>query len=284
MAIAYFILAHHKPRQFARLFDALYHPADRFLVHVDRKAPLSVRDAIARHALGRPNVDFLPSRRVAWGGWSCAEIQLDAIRTLLARDPGWRWFANLSGQDFPLKPREAILADLEAAPDRNHVEVKAIDAHPETERPYLRGRLGYRYVEMNGEVVRTTVPAERPADVSIEWKGSAWSTLTRAFCEWVAHDPFARRCAAALRYAFIPDEFLMQTLAMNGRFADTLAGGNLRLILWPPGSAHPETLTMRHRDDLLRSAAHYARKFDEDVDAAILDVLAQRLPASSAPA
>jgi len=277
VSIAYFLLAHHKPRQFMRLFDALYHPADRFLVHVDRKSPLSVRDAIARHVQGHPNVGLLPSRRLTWGGWSLAEIHLDAIRTLLARGPGWRWFANLSGQDFPLKSREAILADLDAAPDRNHVAVKAIDAYPETERPFLRGRLSHRYVEMNGRAVRTTVPADFPADVRIEWKGSGWFTLTRAFCEWIAHDPFAQRCATALRYAFIPDEFLMQTLAMNGAFADTVAADNRRLIRFTPGSAHPDTLTMRERDDLLRTPAHYARKFDEDVDPAILDALEGRL-------
>lgn len=277
MTIAYLLLAHHKPRQFARLFDALYHPADRFLVHVDRKSPLAVRDAIARHVSGKPNVDLLPGRRLAWGGWSLAEIQLDAIRTLLARDPHWRWFANLSGQDFPLKSPDAIRAGLAAAPDRNHLEAAPIDAFPEDEREHLRRRLRHRYVEVGGEVIETTEPAVRPADVRIEWKGSGWCTLTRDFCEWIAADPGARRCAAALRHAFVPDEFLMQTLAMNGPFAGTVTGANRRLILWTRGSRHPETLTMRDRDALLRSDAHYARKFDEDVDPDILDVLASRL-------
>ena len=276
MSIAYFILAHHKPRQFARLFDALYHPDDRFLVHVDRKSPLSVRDAIGRHVRDRPNVDLLPSRRITWGGWSLAELYLDAIRAMLARDGGWRWFANLSGQDFPIKPRDAIRAELNAAPDRNYVEATPIDAFPESERRLLRGRLGNRFVEVRDQVFQTNVPASRPADVTIAWKGPNWCTVTRGFCEWVAHDPFARRCADALHDAFIPDEFLIQTLAMNGPFAGTLAGDNKRFVQWSTGSAHPDILTMQHRDALLHAPAHYARKFDEDVDPGILDVLAQR--------
>ena len=52
---------------------------------------------------------------------------------------------------------------------------------------------------------------------------------------------------------------------------------NRRLIRIPKGSAHPETLTMRHRDLLLDTPAHYARKFDADVDAGILDLLAGHL-------
>ena len=48
MSLAYLILTHQKPQQFARLFDAIYHPADHFAVHVDRKAPLAVREAMSR--------------------------------------------------------------------------------------------------------------------------------------------------------------------------------------------------------------------------------------------
>lgn len=276
MTIAYFIVAHHKPRQLARLLDALHDPADSILVHVDRKAPAAVREAIARHAAARPNVDLLPSRRIAWGGWSLAEIHLDAIRRLLERDRAWRWFANLSGQDFPLRSPDAIRAELEAAPERNHLEAAPIDAFPEPERRRLRRRLQFRYVEAGGEVVETTQAPERPAGVRVDWKGAGWFTLTRAFCEWIVADPLAHRCAAAVRHAFIPDELLMQTLAMNGPFRGTVTGDPRRMIRWTPGARHPETLTMRDRDALLASTAHFARKFDEDVDPEILDLLARR--------
>lgn len=280
MSLAYLILTHHKPRQFARLFDALYHPADRFLIHVDRKAPLAIRDAIARHVRGKPNVHHLQSRRITWGGWSVSEVQLDGIRALLARDKGWRWFVNLSGQDFPLKRRDTILAELQATPERNHIHCKSFDEFPEADREHLRWRLRHRFIEQNGDVMMAPGTPDRPADVTV-WKGSAWWTLTRAFCEWVVHDTLARKMSASLRESFIADEFLMQTLAMNGAFAGTVGDDNRRLIRFTPGAAHPDTLTMSDSAVLLDSPAHYARKFDEDVDAGILDLLAGRVKTSA---
>ena len=276
MKIAYFIMAHHKPRQFARLFDAICNPVDLFLVHVDLKSPAPVHGAIAGQVSGRPNVHLLPSRPLAWGGWSIASIHLEAIRLLLERDPEWRYFVNLSGQDYPLKPAHAIRAELGEQPERNYVEMATIDSLSRPLRIHLRRRLRYRRIEWAGHVIGTPLPLPRRNGIRTEWKGSGWYTLTRAFCEWITADPVARRCVEALRYTYVPDEFLMQTLGMNGPFAPTITGDNRREIVWT-GGPHPSTLTMQHRDRLLGSRADFARKFDEDVDAAILDVLARRI-------
>jgi hypothetical protein len=274
--LAYLLLAHHKPRQFARLLDAIHDPDDLFLVHVDRKAPAPVHAAIAALAAARPNLRLLPSRSLNWGGWSLAAIHLEALRLLLALDGAWRYFINLSGQDFPLKPPRAFREELAARPDRNYVDVARIDAFPPPDRIHLERRLRYRRYEWGARVVGTPLPAWRRRGVRTEWKGSGWYTLTRAFCAWIDADPRAQACIRALRHSYVPDEFLMQTLAMNGPFADTLAGHNRREIVWN-GGAHPVTLTMDDRDRLLASRADFARKFDEDVDATILDLLADRI-------
>ncbi|MEO8484800.1 MAG: beta-1,6-N-acetylglucosaminyltransferase [Betaproteobacteria bacterium] len=276
MKVAYLMLAHHKPRQFARVFAALYNPVDLFLVHVDRKATAQTHGAIAEVLAGRANVHCLRSRPLCWGGWSISAIHLEAIRVLLALDVEWRYFANLSGQDYPLKPADAIRAELAVQPDRNHVEAATIESFARADRNDLYRRMRSLHIEVAGRVIDTRFPIPRWGKVRLEWKGSAWVTLTRDFCEWIDRDPFARQCIRALRYTYIADEFLMQTLGMNGPFAETLTGDNRREILWVGGS-HPVTLTMQHSDRLLHSPAHFARKFDEDVDARILDVLARRI-------
>lgn len=278
MRLAYIILAHHKPRQFARLFEAIHTEEDLFLVHVDRNSPRSMHEAVDSQVSGRPNAWMLPSRPLNWGGWSLAAIQLEAIRALLARDRDWRYFINLSGQDFPLKPAHAIRAELAGHPDRNYLDVATLDSFARPERNHLRRRLRYRRFEWGGRVIGTPLPMLRRRGIRTDWKGSGWYTLTRAFCEWIANDSLARRCIDALRHTYVPDECLMQTLAMNGPFAGTLAGHNRREIIWN-GGAHPITLTLAHRERLLDSRADFARKFDEGVDAAILDVLARRIGA-----
>lgn len=281
MKIAYFIMAHHKPRQFAWLFDAIYNPVDLFLVHVDRKSSAPIHGAIAEQVSGRSNVHLLPSKPLTWGGWSIAAIHLEAIRLLLERDQDWRYFINLSGQDYPLKPSHVIRAELAAKPDRNYVESSTIDSFWRHDRIHLYRRLRFYRFEWAGRVIGTPLPLPRPRGVRTEWKGSGWFTLTRAFCEWITTAPIALECIRALRHTYMPDEFLMQTLGMNGPFAETITGNNRREIVWEARGGHPATLTMRHRDRLLGSRADFARKFDEDVDAEILDVLARRIGAAN---
>lgn len=274
MTVAYLILAHHKPHQFARLVDALANPIDAFAVHVDARAPAQVHETIAAHVAGRANLHMLPPRPIAWGGWSLSAVQLDAIGALLERDRRWTHFVNLSGQDYPLRSADAIRAELAAEPDRNHVELAPIDSFPD--RAHLRRRLRFLRFERRGRIIGTPFLRLPRPGVRVAWKGSGWWTLTRAFCEWIVRDPLAWECVRALRRTYVPDEFLMQTLAMNGPFAGTLSGDNRREIRWD-GGAHPVTLTMQHRDRLLASRAHFARKFDEGVDAEILDLLAARI-------
>lgn len=280
MRLAYLILAHHKPRQLAWLLDAIHDPGDVFALHVDGKASDELFRRIEALAAGRPNVHLLARRPIVWGGWSLAAIQLEGIRTLLALDGGWGCFVNLSGQDYPLKSRDAIRAELAASPDRNHVDVRPIASFPRADRLHLRRRVRYRCFEVAGRVVTTPIPIVRRRGVRVEWKGSGWYTLSRDFCSWIVGDRRARDCIAAVRHTLVPDEILAQTLAMNGPFAETLTCDARRETVWSGGS-HPETLTMRHLGRLTASDAHFARKFDEDVDGEILRVLARRIGAET---
>ncbi len=38
--IAYFILVHHFPRQFKRLFKAIYHPENHYLIHTKKQTSI----------------------------------------------------------------------------------------------------------------------------------------------------------------------------------------------------------------------------------------------------
>ena len=69
----------------------------------------------------------------------------------------------------------------------------------------------------------------------------------------------------------LADESYFQTLAGN-RLALTEIARPRRYILWTD-SPHPEVLTIGHLPDILRSDAHFARKFDAEIDATVLDEL-----------
>jgi hypothetical protein len=68
-------------------------------------------------------------------------------------------------------------------------------------------------------------------------------------------------------HAYVPDEMFFQTLLLNSPLASTIVNDDLRLIKWPG----PAILTAADWNDILRSPDLFARKFDENVDASILD-------------
>lgn len=279
MKIAYAVLLHHKERQFEWLFNAIYDPGDVFVIHIDKKSPGPTWRRMTSLVGNKPNVHFLRRRRVAWGGWNLAAVTLASIRLLLDRDKEWAYFINLSGQDYPLRPPDEIRGELARSPGLNYIESREIEYFPPEDRMDLRWRLRKRRVEVRGRVFHTPIPHRGRRDVRIDWKGSNWHALSREFCEWIFSDPLARHCVAAVRGTYIPEEFLMPTLAMNGPFAGTVTFDDRRESDWVPGRSHPETLTMRHLDLLVRSQGFFARKFDETVDAEILGALARRIGA-----
>src|SRR5262245_9084885 len=122
MKLAYFIAAHRLERQFEWLFRALWNPDDMYVIHLSKSASDQCVREIKRLAEDRPNVHFLQQMAVAWGGWSLVEIHLEAIR-FLCRQPGaWRYFINLSGQDYPVRPPEELRAFLARHDGQNFLD------------------------------------------------------------------------------------------------------------------------------------------------------------------
>jgi Core-2/I-Branching enzyme len=275
MPFAYFIMVHQLPDQFERLMQAIYHPNDLFLVHVDLKSRLGLKKQrrgvyreVRRICAGKPNVHLMRSRFTNWGGWSLSKILLDAIAIALQKRNDWTHFVNLSGQCFPLHPMSEIKNQIGAAGDAVHVEMLPIAelpdddwhhaAHPMTETP-----------------VRALIRKGRqppPAAFEMTCKGSQWVILPRSFCGWLNTADMTGKVAAYLRHRLLSDELIMQALVENSPFKNRLAAHYGREIVWPG----PKVLTSSDQDRLATSAAWFARKFDQTIDKEIVDWLAER--------
>jgi hypothetical protein len=117
------------------------------------------------------------------------------------------------------------------------------------------------------------------------YKSSAWFTLSRQavarVVEFVGKDP---RVVRFYRRSVIADESVLQTILLNQSGWEFFNDNMLYLKWGDVGSGSPDVLTLADLEDALASGKHFARKFDMDVDASVLDRLDEWLfAASSAP-
>lgn len=280
MQLAYSIAAHRNPSQLRRLLSAIYNPHDLFVLHIDARSPevRSAAQAFAREA--GDNVVLIENRRVIWGGWSQTRVQLAMMERALSYDnhPSngshrrWDYLINLSGQDYPLRTPEQIrrwLAD--QGPDRNFFEVLDFDQATAEIRP----RMDFFHFELGNKLRRIRLRRPTPKGLHVFW-GSSWFIASRSLCELATSSPLAAQCRKAIRLARSSDEIFFQTLLMNSPLREMLVRDPRRKIVWDGGS-HPRTFTLEDAPELLSADAFFARKFDETVDAAILDVIDREL-------
>jgi hypothetical protein len=278
MRLAYVITAYKLPGQFGRLLDAIWHPDDAFAVHVDAKTPPETRAAFEAAAAGRPNLRFVEPVRVTWGGFGLCEAEWRALN-LLAREGGsWGHLINITGQDFPLKDRASMLAELQRRPGANHMHLKRLADLP----AHFRRRGRWLCWDVGDKVRRLPIPNPRPRGFRDDWYGVGFHVLTREFCDWLVRTPLMEECRSYYRRTWHPHEHWLQAMIMASPFRDTVVSDNKRFIRWVKGSGNPRVLTMADLPQIEASDAFFARKFDEGVDSAVLDVLGRRLGARAA--
>lgn len=115
-AFAYFIFGGHgdKDRIF-RLLLAVYHPRNRYLLHLNHEASdgdrrqlaAMVKSVPAIRAFGNVDVVGKPDR-MTYSGSSYIATILHAAAVLLKIDSGWDWFITLSAMDYPLITQDGM--------------------------------------------------------------------------------------------------------------------------------------------------------------------------------
>lgn len=303
MSLAFLILAHKKPSQVERLFNALYHQEDFFVLHFDRQASTEL------HALGRqlatahPNVRVLPAREIIWGGPVMAEVQLEAMKTVLHGDSHWTHFLNLTGQDFPLKSRHEMIAFFNDSPEKSYLswfdplQAPALwgNARERIQRYHLAWPWLHRLLSapaIGHRIRRLFGWQNRPPHVPgflRRWPmffryygGANHVALARRAAHHLLDDDAAQRIIRWLHAARHSDEILFQSVLLNSPLAPTLVNETLREIDFPAHSPHPRIFTSADLPRLLASPALFARKFDLAIDATVLASLEERILPSPA--
>lgn len=112
--LAYSMIVFKNSEMVERLLRAIYRPQNVYCVHVDQKASDEFFKAISAIANCFTNV-FIASRRikVVWATYTVLEPELLCMEELW-RYRKWKYFINLTGQEFPLKTNYELVKILTA--------------------------------------------------------------------------------------------------------------------------------------------------------------------------
>ena len=119
-SFAYFITGNSNDGdRILRLLLAVYHPRNRYLLHLSAESADEERRRLVSQLKSVPairvfgNVDVVgKSDRVTFMGASKIAITLRAAAMLLRLDGGWNWFVTLSAQDYPLVTQDGNMPNL----------------------------------------------------------------------------------------------------------------------------------------------------------------------------
>ncbi|MCM3750210.1 beta-1,6-N-acetylglucosaminyltransferase [Paenibacillus pasadenensis] len=283
MSLAYCITAHTKPNQLRRMIEAIYHENNYYVLHIDANASTELLLFASRLAEANENIFMLTSASCAWGGWSLVEVELQAI-SLLAELSGWSHYINLSGQDFPLASQRLIGAYLQDHPKKIFMNYRSIEDEEVMD-------LKYRFIfeERKGEVIATGERTERFHQLFPNkqlFTGSQWKVLTRESALYAAISENTNNLKSFFKQSFVPDEHFFQTVLLNSIYSRYVVNENLRFIdmtvyhsneMVPLNAASPRVLTTGDAISMMSSSALFARKFDVEQDAVIIDLLEQAI-------
>ncbi|CAL1534672.1 unnamed protein product [Lymnaea stagnalis] len=189
--IAFSIVAFKNSEMVERLLRAIYRPQNYYCIHVDVKASNGFLRAISAVAQCFPNV-FLPLNRlkVTWGTFSVLESELSCMREL-GRYKKWKYFINLTGQEFPLKTNFELVKILKSYNGANNIE------------GVLKRANQYRW-------------KNKPPPFGLRpVKGSVHITASRFFIDYILHNDTAEAVLNWTRTILIPDEAYFSTLNYN---------------------------------------------------------------------
>lgn len=262
-------------RRMMRTLQAVYHPRNQYVLHMDLEAP--PRERLELTNLVKADSTFnevenvrvmAQSNLVTYKGPTMIACTLQAIAILLRESLDWDWFINLSASDYPLMTQDDLL----------HVFSNLTRNFNFIEHSQIAGwKLSHRakpiiidpglYLSKKSELAWTTQRRSLPTSFKL-FTGSAWVMLTRSFVEYCiwGWDNLPRTILMYYtNFLSSPEGYFHTVICNNDEFRHTAVSHDLHYIAWDnPPKQHPLSLTMKDFDKMVSSNAPFARKFAKD--------------------
>ncbi|KAH6792071.1 Core-2/I-branching beta-1 [Perilla frutescens var. hirtella] len=258
-----------------RTLEALYHPSNQYVVHLDAESSADERLDLYNYVTGHPifrrfkNVRMITKANlVTYRGPTMVANTLHAAAILLKEGGEWDWFINLSASDYPLVTQDDLLHTFSFLPrDLNFIDHTSNIGWKEFQRAKPIIIDPGLYMSKKTDVFWITQRRSVPTAFKL-FTGSAWMVLSRSFidyCIW-GWDNLPR--TVLMYYAnFIssPEGYFHTVICNAPEFKNTTVNSDVHFISWDnPPKQHPHYLTVEDMQRMVDSNAPFARKFHHD--------------------
>ncbi len=286
MEKAFIILAHKNFEQVTRLISSLDDNHSTFFLHLDK----NVNSAPFKNAIeDNKNVVIVKNEYTLWGSLGIVQATLNAMKSAMNHYKTFDFISLISGQHYPIKSNEYINDFLSSSPYSIFLEYTPIPNHKRWHPrgglyrldKYFFGMKGYErfaakavnFMSSQTGLMKRNFPSNMQP-----FGGSQWWTMNRYAVKYILDFVKKNKAYSKFqRFTFAPDELFFHNIILNAddeRIQNDISNNNLLYMHWPDvRKGHPEILIRSHLQNIIASDALFARKFDVNEDAVVLDLI-----------
>lgn len=292
---AYLIIAYHQWELLKTLIQLIDDERNDIFIHIDKKITDVPADEISS-AAKKSEVIFTERLPIYRGTYVISKAELLLLKTALNHGE-YRYFHLISGQDLPLKTQNELHSFFDEMDGYNFIDL----VQPNQLKKRVRESVTLYNLFIKKSFAKKTFVASLMRNTNRITKelqrlfninrfaiyekegyqvayGSSWFSITDDFAVYlVNHEKLVEQMFGKM--TSIAEEKFIQTLIWNSQYRDSLfqlsddymnVKPNLRYIVWT-GNISPETIRSEMFDDMIKSPALFARKFDLNIDAKVVE-------------
>lgn len=292
MKKAYLIMAHKNPNQLNRLVDRLDDGSSHFFIHIDIKAKL---ESFGNLKKWEDKISYLDRVHARWGRYGIVLPLLAGLEAAMIHETEFDRMIVLSGQDYPIKSNASINRTLANATHQvfiNYTLLPDFKQWPGKDRGGLYRLDKYYFGDKWHERFRSKTlnflanynslfGRKMPLDMK-GFAGSAWMILDKYVTKYILE--FHTQNPEYFKFhkdTFVADEVYIQMIIGNTDDIEVkarLKNANHHFMIWEnPQSAHPKVFETSDLEAIKNAPQLFARKFDENLDAQIMDLIDQHI-------
>jgi len=270
-------MAHHNFSILKKLIDLIDDERNDIYIHIDAKVD-EFDFKFFKDMAQKSEIYFINRTNVSWGGFSQIKCELELLKASISKS--YSYYHLLSGIDLPLKSQDYIheffnlnegkeFVDFTAEWDNSRV--KYIHLFNENGRAPTVISKCKRIISKIFIKVQKIIDYDRIQDYEF-YKGSNWFSITNDLAMLVVSKE--KEIEKRYKNTILCDEVFLQTIIYHSHFKHNLFPDySIRAIDWERGGPY----IYRKEDfiDLINSDKVFARKFDENIDNEIVDMIYQ---------